>query len=152
MTVTNSTISGNGAETGGGIESIGQLNPYLYLYNSIIYGNFASDPALSDIVAGAFGAFNNLVGNAGPSGLVNGVNGNIVGATPLLGPLQNNGGPTWTMALQPGSPAINATSPAFAPPKDQRGFTRDALPDIGAYEFNATPATTPTSTAVASSA
>jgi hypothetical protein len=53
------------------------------------------------------------VGNAaGSTGIVNGVNGNIVGGNghPVinadLGPLQNNGGPTQTMALLAGSPAI----------------------------------------------
>ena len=38
---------------------------------------------------------------------MNGVNGNIVGVDPLLAPLGDYGGPTQTMALLPGSPAIN---------------------------------------------
>ena len=40
------------------------------------------------------------------------------------------------MALLAGSPAINAGDPAFAPATDQRGFARDAAPDIGAYEVS----------------
>jgi predicted outer membrane repeat protein len=56
---------------------------------------------------------------------------------PLLTALAFNGGPTQTMALQPGSPAIDA-GPTCAP-VDQRGFPRNVGPcDIGAYEFGAT--------------
>jgi hypothetical protein len=64
---------------------------------------------------------------------------------PMLGPLQDNGGPTWTHALQLGSPAIDAipvVDCAVAEGADQRGVRRplngDGLPgslcDIGAYE------------------
>lgn len=53
---------------------------------------------------------------------------------PGLGPLADNGGPTFTQALQPGSPAINRGDPA-APPQDQRGYGRVGLPDVGAFEF-----------------
>jgi hypothetical protein len=57
---------------------------------------------------------------------------------PLLGPLQNNGGPTQTMALLPGSPAIGHGDNAKAPTTDQRGITRITGPgeftDIGAFE------------------
>lgn len=57
----------------------------------------------------------------------------------LLGPLQDNGGPTKTHALLPGSPAIDAGDPAFvlqSLPQDQRGFLRIAggRIDIGAFE------------------
>ena len=54
---------------------------------------------------------------------------------PLLGTLADNGGPTLTLALQPGSPAINRGNPA-APPQDQRGYGRLGVPDVGAFEFN----------------
>jgi hypothetical protein len=57
---------------------------------------------------------------------------------PLLGPLADNGGPTLTHALQPGSPAINRGNPA-APPQDQRGYGRLGVPDVGAFEFNGIP-------------
>ena len=49
----------------------------------------------------------NLIGPGGSGGLIDGVNGNIVvadAADLLLGPLADNGGPTWTLALLPGSP------------------------------------------------
>ncbi|QEG40826.1 choice-of-anchor Q domain-containing protein [Roseimaritima ulvae] len=56
----------------------------------------------------------------------------------MLGPLQNNGGPTATHALLPGSPAINAGTATAAPLTDQRGVTRDAVPDLGAFEVRST--------------
>src|SRR5439155_18199838 len=60
---------------------------------------------------------------------------------PKLGPLQNNGGPTLTMALLPGSPAIDAGDNTNAPPYDQRGpgFPRivNGKIDIGAFEVQA---------------
>ena len=64
-----------------------------------------------------------------------------INADPLLGPLQDNGGPTWTMALGPGSAAIDAandTTCASDPVNnlDQRGIVRPqgAHCDIGALE------------------
>jgi hypothetical protein len=53
---------------------------------------------------------------------------------PMLGPLSDNGGPTQTMALLPGSPAIDAGTSCTA--TDQRGVTRPqgAACEIGAYE------------------
>ncbi len=83
-------------------------------------------------------------GGTGPGGLLNAL-GDIRNTNPLLGPLQNNGGPTLTQALLLGSPAINAGDPAFnpylfTPPLlfDQRGigFNRilSGRIDIGAFE------------------
>jgi hypothetical protein len=91
-------------------------------------------------------AYNNLIGTDDSGGLVNGVNGNQVGVDPRLDPngLQDNGGPTQTIALLPDSPAINAgdnalaVDPATKQPlwTDQRGFSRIVgfTVDIGAYE------------------
>jgi hypothetical protein len=86
------------------------------------------------------------VGNAtGSSGIVNGVNGNIVGGNGSrvinadLGPLQDNGGLTKTMALLAGGPAIGHADNSKAPATDQRGVARrdlaGELTDIGAYEL-----------------
>src|ERR1017187_2627413 len=60
---------------------------------------------------------------------------------PMLGPLANNGGPTLTMALLPGSPAIDAGGSAGAPATDQRGVARPQGPGvgIGAFEFQYIP-------------
>jgi len=75
------------------------------------------------------------------------VQGSPGSANPLLGPLQDNGGPTWTHALLPGSPAIDAGNPAGCTDNlgailniDQRGRKRPAVGglgrcDIGAFEF-----------------
>jgi hypothetical protein len=58
-------------------------------------------------------------------------------ADPKLGLLADNGGPTLTMALLPGSPAIDAGNTFLAPATDQRGFSRPAglAADIGAFEY-----------------
>jgi hypothetical protein len=64
---------------------------------------------------------------------------------PLLGPLANNGGPTLTHALLPGSPAIDAADNTNCPETDQRGFSRpvdgdsdgEVICDIGSYEVQA---------------
>jgi hypothetical protein len=67
-------------------------------------------------------------------------------AEPQLGPLQDNGGRTWTHALLPGSPAIDRGNNAFGlfvdqrvydPTVTQRGYERTtgAATDIGAFEF-----------------
>ena len=83
-------------------------------------------------------------GTTGPGGLLNGP-GDIRNTNPMLGPLQNNGGPTMTHALLKNSPAINAGDPnfnpfLFNPPLlyDQRGagFPRvvGGRLDIGAFE------------------
>jgi len=60
-----------------------------------------------------------------------------ISADPKLGPLQDNGGPTQTRALVPGSPAIDKGSPTPLS-IDQRGFPRTvgSKPDIGAVEFD----------------
>jgi CSLREA domain-containing protein len=62
--------------------------------------------------------------------------GNINGVDPKLGPLQDNGGPTPTLALGSGSGAIDRGISVATTPTDQRGVPRPfgAKPDIGAYE------------------
>lgn len=62
-------------------------------------------------------------------------------ADPLLGTLQDNGGPTHTRALPANSPARDQGLNAGCPAYDQRGVIRpqNATCDIGAVEYNATP-------------
>jgi hypothetical protein len=71
--------------------------------------------------------------------------GDQINTDPLLGPLQDNGGPTFTHALLQRSrvlrsPAIDAGDPSFTPPpsSDQRGlpFVRvfNGRIDIGSFE------------------
>jgi hypothetical protein len=64
----------------------------------------------------------------------------ITNINPLLGLLQDNGGPTLTLALLAGSPAIDKGDNNFCPATDQRGYSRPygIACDIGAYEFGAT--------------
>jgi hypothetical protein len=87
--------------------------------------------------------------------------GDQINTDPVLGPLQDNGGPTFTHALLPGSPALNAGDPNFTPPPffDQRGSgfdrVRNGRLDVGSYEEQAllntpTPTSTPTATVTAS--
>jgi len=82
-------------------------------------------------------------------GYLNGT-GDQINTSPLLGPLQNNGGPTFTHQLLPGSPAIDTGDPNFTPPPfyDQRGpgFPRvvNGRIDKGSFEVQEGP--TPTST------
>jgi hypothetical protein len=55
-------------------------------------------------------------------------------ADPKLGPLQDNGGPTLTMAPGVGSAALNVGTAVGEPAVDQRGAARGANPDLGAVE------------------
>ena len=67
---------------------------------------------------------------------------NLIGGNPLLGPLGDYGGPTLTMPLLPGSPAIGAGTTAAAPATDQRGEPRSGHVDGGAFQsqgFTLTP-------------
>lgn len=59
---------------------------------------------------------------------------------PLLGVLSDNGGPTPSIPLLPGSPAVDGGVNADCPPTDQRGYFRvDGRCDAGAYEAGAVP-------------
>jgi hypothetical protein len=84
-------------------------------------------------------------------GYLNGI-GDQINMNPLLGPLQNNGGPTFTHALLPASPAINAGDPDFVGPPDydQRGpgfdRVRGGRIDVGSFEVQNPPSPTPTLT------
>ncbi|NLE36872.1 MAG: cadherin-like domain-containing protein, partial [Pirellulaceae bacterium] len=146
VSITNSTITANSAtSTGGGVYVTASWLP-LVLHNTIVAGNNApSNSQLYGTVASD--SSHNLIGfSTGLSGITNGVNGNQIGVTtpidPMLGPLQDNGGPTRTHEPLPGSPLIDAGSDAKALDAkgtplliDQRGFVRFyGTVDIGAVE------------------
>jgi CSLREA domain-containing protein len=143
INIVNSTISGNsapgGAGAGGGIHN-NSASPVISLKNTIVALNTAGSGTGPDLVGPMTSQGNNLIGkNNGSTGFTNGSNGDIVGTiaapiNPLLGLLANNGGSTQTMALLPGSPAINAGTITGAPATDQRGISRVGAVDIGAFE------------------
>jgi Bacterial Ig-like domain (group 3) len=145
VTITNSTMSGNSASSaGGGIYIAGSGTVTVKLSNTIVAGNTRSGPTPDDIqgTVDPSSSFN-VIGTGGAGGLTNGVNNNQVGvANALLAPLANYGGPTQTLALLPGSPALNAGSNTLANnaglTTDQRGagFNRivNGTVDIGAFE------------------
>jgi hypothetical protein len=58
----------------------------------------------------------------------------LVRKKPRIGRLKRNGGPTKTVALKQGSPAIGKAHRPSAPDRDQRGRKRGNQPDIGAFE------------------
>ena len=108
--IVNCTLSGNSAAIGGAIYNMGGT---VTLQNSIVTDSIFGPVSL----VGA-----NLLTSADAAG---------------LGPLQDNGGPTLTMALAKNSPAINAASSSAAPATDQRGIVRPqgTASDLGAFEF-----------------
>jgi hypothetical protein len=57
----------------------------------------------------------------------------IANPNPLIAKLKDAGGPTQTIPLRAGSPAINQADGPDPPERDQRGRLR-ANPDIGAFE------------------
>ena len=101
----------------------------------------ASSPTNPDVRGNFTTDGHNFIGNVGfSSGFTNNVSGDQVGTSSLpkdaqLDALKNNGGPTDTYALLSTSTAINAGDDALAPPTDQRGYLRNGISDIGAFEF-----------------
>lgn len=138
----NTTVSGNAAgesSFGGGIFNEASDGASLSAANTIVAGNSA--PAGPDIfgtlISRGYNVIGNTLGNTGTTTT------DFIDVNPLLGPLQDNGGPTATMALLPRSVAIDHGDPGFdpnifAPPMtdDQRGAARidNGRLDIGSYE------------------
>jgi len=170
-TITNSTITGNSALHGGGVAGGGNIAHTTFSNNSAsrdggaLYLTSPFELGNTILKAGTSGV--NIFNNGGSlithgynvcsdngGGFLNGP-GDQINTDPLLGPLQNNGGPTFTHALLPGSPAIDSGDPNFTPPPyyDQRGPVfwrmRNGRIDVGSFEVQAgtTPSPTPTSTA-----
>jgi hypothetical protein len=129
LTLKNSTVSGNSARDGGGIYRSGAVNAS----NTILAGNTA--PTAPDL-SGKLGSLgHNLIGDtSGGSGFDTT---DLINIDPLLSPLQDNGGPTQTMALLVGSPALNAGDPTQLGVADQRGVMRSGAVNIGAYQASA---------------
>jgi hypothetical protein len=133
LTLNNTTVSGNSAiDYGGGIDNY-MYGGTLTTRNTIIAGNTAH---IAPDLEGSLGSLgHNLIGNtSGGSGFDAT---DLLNVNPLLGPLQDNGGPTKTMALLAGSPALNAGDPDQLGVADQRGVLRSGGVNIGAYQASA---------------
>jgi CSLREA domain-containing protein len=139
----NSTIAANTASSsGGGLFVSGST---VALTSTIVAGNTDADGFPDVFGAVQAASADDLIGDGnGLTGISAGVNRNLIGTPahpidPLLGPLQNNGGPTRTRALLAGSPAIDHGSNPEGFFTDQRGFSFARLVgagvDIGAFEF-----------------
>lgn len=144
LVVNNSTLSGNSSEWEMG-SGIAVRAGTLLLRNTILNAgalgeNIWVDPSEGGDVL-SYG--NNLSSDNGSGYLTTA--GDLINATPLLGPLQDNGGLTFTHALLVGSPAIDAGSAidiAGLPVTiDQRGLSRPqgSTVDIGAFELEQAP-------------
>jgi len=185
LSVSNSTVSGNSATgNGGAIANSADASPnnaQAAITNSTISDNSATangggiynavaEFQIGDTILNAGSSGVNIFINSGRAtslgynlssddggGVLTGT-GDLINTDPMLGPLQDNGGPTFTHALLPGSPAIDAGDPAFTPPPsfDQRGPGFDRIVngriDIGSFEVQlaGTPTPSPTATATPS--
>jgi CSLREA domain-containing protein len=163
MTLTNVTLSGNMSTYGGAIRTYGATAD-MHLRNVTISDNTAlydGSDGISHAAESVHTLENTIIGDnnggncAGDATIVSlghnldsdgscglGDPTDITGVSPLLGPLQDNGGSTLTHALQPGSPAIDAGDNGVCPATDQRGESRpqdgdadgNSDCDVGAYE------------------
>jgi CSLREA domain-containing protein len=132
-TLINSTVSDNTAQSGGGIISGITYGSTIELVSTIIAGNTASYG--SDCFGNLTSQDHNLIGNDSSCSFIH-ASGDLVNIDPKLGPLRDSGGYTFTHALLPGSPAIDAGDNTLCPVTDQRGMYRPQGKgcDIGAFE------------------
>ena len=138
VTLTNSTLSNNYSNlSAGGIEGSGAIG------NTILNSNSGAN------ITGSMTSLGYNISSDDGGGNLTGP-GDQINTDPMIGPLQNNGGPTLTHALLPGSPAVNAGDPNFTPPPfyDQREtpYVRvfNGRIDIGAFELQPRHHATPT--------
>ena len=159
VSLTNVTIAANVADPGAAdadARAIRNFTGTVTFKNTIVAGNTPGNCWIqTPMFSGTFVSAGHNLDSDGTCGLTG--TGDQPGADPLLGPLQNNGGPTFTHALSTG-PAIDAGDNFGCPAADQRGEPRPAngngdssvVCDMGAYERNGptTAAGTPTGTTV----
>jgi hypothetical protein len=144
ITLNTATAQGSVGGVGGGIwvdqEHIGQrdVSARVFIRSTIVAGN-ASDVVGPDVFGPVISAGHSLVGATDNSRGWAATDLQGTQASPLdprLGPLQDNGGPTFTHAILTGSPAVAAGDVALRLSNDQRGTSRSValVPDIGAFE------------------
>ncbi len=146
ITVISSTFNDNVADSGGGgaIDNPNGGEYTITIGNSILSGDSCGyGPEVANAV---FSLGNNLVSETDNSSGWGGTDKTGTSSQPLealLGSLGNYGGPTETIPLLPGSPAIGAGAPMSGITSDQRGLPLDSpVPDIGAFQsqgFTLTP-------------
>lgn len=150
LEVINSTITNNSSLNSGGGLHRGTTNVNGFVRNTIIAGNSGVAASPDVTASGSINSLgSNLIGITGTS--TGWIASDLLNQDPLLGPLADNGGPTFTHALSASSPAIDAGDNCVldsscasnnAPSNitaDQRGEPRPAGPsvDIGAFELAA---------------
>jgi predicted outer membrane repeat protein len=135
LSLNNVTFNGNSAPSGdGGAIYVASANAMVLVSNTILWGdssggtnseifNNGSVTITSSVIQGGCPAASTCVG--------------VIASDPLLGSLQDNGGPTQTMLLMPGSSAIGAGYNPSCASTDQRGVPRPqgANCDVGAVEI-----------------
>jgi CSLREA domain-containing protein len=125
----------NGIGEGGGIFNDGASEPFR-IRNTLIARNQdpTSDPdCFGTLISQGYNLIGSLTANCS---LVGNMTGNVINASPRIGPLADNGGATFTHALLPGSPALDAANNLTCVTEDQRRVSRPLgiICDIGAYE------------------
>lgn len=164
LIILNSTFSGNVIAIFNNFGAIGSSNctitanetgisqasgSVLTIYDTILAGNSVED--LTSDAGDVTSSGHNIFGNtSNPITPAAGDQSILTYAGLIIGPLQNNGGPTSTHALLTGSPAIDAGDNTSAPATDQRGagYARviNSTIDIGAFEVQEVPCLTFTGT------
>ena len=168
LTIAHSTLANNRAVGGDSTGNPGQVNYAGASFGGGLYGATGSVSSTRDTIFAPNTVIGGAAGGPPGAGIATGpdVNGavtsqghNLVGRSdgctgftgedqqggttnesrldPKLGTLGNYGGLTDTLPLLPDSPAINGADTA-PPARDQRGFVRAGLPDIGAFEYQGT--------------
>jgi hypothetical protein len=131
--INNGTFSGNSGDSGGGIYSVSHVEVSNTIFNAGVSGENIFNNG------GTVTSYGYNLSSDDAGGFLTGP-GDQINTNPLLGPLQDNGGPTFTHALLPGSPAVDAGDPNFSPPPsyDQRACPFDRVfngrIDIGSFE------------------
>jgi hypothetical protein len=144
-----STLAGNQVRSsavtdGGAVFARGEFgaSDNLRLRYSILADSTNGTSPVNDVTASGYsfaaGHYNVVELPAANPGWGGSWGGTWFGTDPQLGPLQNNGGATWTQMPRSGSPAIDSawwSDNAYQLPGDQRGVPTDGIRDIGAVQY-----------------